>query len=58
MAIIYLWQHAPFTDRINVYNNYTYTALHRGDDIVFDFEEFDQFYHNHSFWSVANEFWV
>lgn len=58
MTTIYLWQHAPLTDRINVYNNYAFIAFHRGDNTVFDFEEFDQLYYNHSFYSVALKFRV
>jgi hypothetical protein len=58
MTTIYLWQHAPFTDRVNVYDNYVYTAQRRGDDTIYDFEEFDQFYYNCSFWSVAHLFGV
>lgn len=58
MTTIYLWQHAPFTDRINVYDNYVYIAQHRGDNTIFDFEEFGQLYYNHSFHSVAAKFGV
>ena len=58
MKTMYLWQEAPFTDRINVYDNYVYTTQRRGDNTVFDFEEFDQLYRNHSFWSVAHKFGV
>lgn len=56
MTTIYLWQHAPFIDRINVYNNYAFIAFRRDDNTVFDFEEFDQLYHNHSFWLVTYKF--
>ena len=27
-----------------------------GNNTIFDFEEFDQLYRNHSFWSVAHKF--
>ena len=40
MKTMYLWQEAPFTNRVNVYDNYVYTAQRRGDNTVFDFEEF------------------
>ena len=56
MKTMYLWQEAPFTDRANVYNNYVFIAFSRGDSTVFDFEEFNQLYHNHSFYSVAIKF--
>ena len=58
MKTMYLWQEAPFTDRVNVYNNYIYATQYRDDNTVFDFEEFDQLYRNHSFWSVAHKFGV
>ena len=58
MTTFYAWKDAPFTDRISVYGNYVYTARKRGDDTALDFEEFDQLYRYHSFYSVANMFGV
>lgn len=56
MKTMYLWQEASISARLDVYNNYIFMAQCRGDNTIFDFEEFDQLYHNHSFWSVAHKF--
>lgn len=56
MKTFYAWQDAPITDRLNVYDNYVYAANRRGDYTALDFEEFDQLYYNHSFYSVAHKF--
>lgn len=56
MKTIYLWQDAPFMDRINVYDNYVYRANMHNDFDHLTFEEFDAFWHNKSFYYVASAY--
>lgn len=58
MKTFYTWQSASINDRLSVYDNYVYLARKRRDTTCLDFEEFDDLYYNHSFYSVANKFGV
>lgn len=58
MTTFHAWKDAPFTDRLSVYDNYIYIICKRGDNTALDFEEFNQLYRYHSFYSVANMFGV
>lgn len=57
MKTFYSWNDMPLVRRLAVYDAYV-EAHSRGDNAVLDFEEFDQLYNHHNFYSVAHKFGV